>query len=216
MQQLSWSGGHNLSVPSNYDLTTTRASLKFFDETRRTHRRTLCHQRLVNAANLYRRLSMKRYALFYAALFASAVALGYQHPVHAEAKAGIYLSGKKQFGADLAVGGYDAVAYQTAAAPVAGKKEFSTEWQGATWQFSSAENLELFKASPEKYAPQYGGYCAYGVAQGAAVHGDPQQWTVRDGKLYLNYDASVQKTWKKDEAGFISTADKQWPAVLGK
>jgi YHS domain-containing protein len=144
------------------------------------------------------------------------VSAGVTGPSFAAPKSAVYLSGKKEFGTDLAAGGYDAVAYHTAAAPVAGKKEFATEWQGAMWQFSSAENVELFKANPEKYAPQYGGYCAYGVAQGSAVHGDPQQWTVRDGKLYLNYDADVQKTWKKDEAGYITAADKMWPGVLGK
>ncbi len=131
-------------------------------------------------------------------------------------KPGIYLSGKAEFGSNLAVGGYDAVAYQTSAAPVAGKTEFSTVWQGATWQFSTAANLETFKAAPETYAPQYGGYCAYGVAQGAAVHGDPKFWSVREGKLYLNINADVQSKWSKDPTGFIATADKNWPGVLGK
>jgi YHS domain-containing protein len=97
---------------------------------------------------------------------------------------------------------------------VKGKAEFSTEWKGATWEFSSAENLEKFKADPEAYAPQYGGYCAYGVSKGGLVKGEPDQWTIVDGKLYLNYSAGVQKTWSKDIPGFISTADKKWPAIL--
>jgi YHS domain-containing protein len=128
----------------------------------------------------------------------------------------IYQSGKKEFGADYAVGGYDAVAYQTKGLPVAGDKSISYAWKGANWLFASAENLEKFKAAPDTYAPQYGGYCAYGVSQGSAVHGDPKYWTVRSGKLYLNYDEGVQKTWIKDPDGYIKTADTQWPKVLGK
>lgn len=110
--------------------------------------------------------------------------------------------------------GHDVVAYFTMGKPVKGMAEFSTTWKGATWEFSSAENLEKFKANPEAYAPQYGGYCAYGVSKGGLVKGEPDQWTIVDGKLYLNYSASVQKTWSKDIPGFISTADKKWPDIL--
>jgi YHS domain-containing protein len=114
----------------------------------------------------------------------------------------------------LAVGGYDAVAYFKVGRPVPGKAEFATEYKGATWRFSTRENLEAFKASPAAYAPQYGGYCAWAVSQNYTASGDPQYWKIVNGKLYLNYDASVQAKWEKDIPGFIVKADKNWPGVL--
>ena len=114
----------------------------------------------------------------------------------------------------LAVGGYDTVAYFKVGKPVQGKAEFETEYKGATWRFSTRENLEAFKASPAAYAPQYGGYCAWAVSQGYTASGDPQFWKVVNGKLYLNYDGSVQAKWEKDIPGFIVKADKNWPGVL--
>jgi len=114
----------------------------------------------------------------------------------------------------LAIKGYDPVAYFTDRKPVAGKPEFSHDWMGAKWLFASAEHRDAFAKEPEKYAPQYGGYCAYGVAQGYAVKIEPDAWTVVDGKLYLNYDKGVQKTWEKDIPGYIAEADKKWPGVL--
>lgn len=116
----------------------------------------------------------------------------------------------------LAVGGYDTVAYFKVNRPVQGKAEFSTEYKGATWRFSSAENLAAFKANPTAYAPQYGGYCAWAVSQNYTASGDPNYWKIVGGKLYLNYDKSVQEMWEKDIPGFISKADKNWPGVLGK
>jgi len=117
---------------------------------------------------------------------------------------------------DTAINGYDTVAYFTAGKPVKGQDALATEWMGAKWKFSSQAHLDLFKASPEKYAPQYGGYCAYGVVQDSLVKVEPEQFTVRDGKLYLNYDADVQAKWLKDPAGFIKTADAKFPALLKK
>lgn len=111
-------------------------------------------------------------------------------------------------------GGYDVVAYFTESKPVEGKDDYQTEYQGADWYFSSQENLDTFVADPEKYAPQYGGYCAWAVAEGGLYKGDPSYWTVLDGKLYLNYDAEVQTKWNKDQPGFISTANKNWPNIL--
>jgi YHS domain-containing protein len=116
----------------------------------------------------------------------------------------------------LAVGGYDTVAYFKVNRPVQGKAEFSTEYKGATWRFSSAENLAAFRANPTAYAPQYGGYCAWAVSQNYTASGDPNYWRIVGGKLYLNYDKSVQEMWEKDIPGFISKADKNWPGVLGK
>lgn len=113
-----------------------------------------------------------------------------------------------------AVGGYDAVAYFTQGKPVQGKDQFSTQWKGAKWLFASQENLERFKADPHAYAPQYGGYCAYGVATGYAVKGEPEVWKIVAGKLYLNYDESIQRSWEADIPGYIAKADGNWPKVL--
>ena len=117
---------------------------------------------------------------------------------------------------NLAVGGYDPVAYFEENAPVKGAKEFSFEYSGASWRFSSAENLEKFKADPSAYAPQYGGYCAWAAAQGYTAPGNPQNWTVRGGKLYFNYNDKVQRDWLKDPEGFIAKADANWPGILSK
>lgn len=115
---------------------------------------------------------------------------------------------------NLAIRGYDSVAYFTQQQAVKGNKEHQWEWQGATWRFSSAENLALFKAEPEKYAPQYGGYCAYAVSKNKLAPIEPEQFSIVEGKLYLNYNADVQGKWLADRDNFIKLADKNWPAVL--
>lgn len=117
---------------------------------------------------------------------------------------------------DTAINGYDTVAYFTAGKPVKGQDSLATDWMGAKWKFSSPANLALFKADSEKYAPQYGGYCAYGVTQGSLVKVEPEQFTVRDGKLYLNYDAEVQAKWLKDPVGYIQDADTKFQPLLKK
>ena len=117
---------------------------------------------------------------------------------------------------DTAINGYDTVAYFTVGKPVKGLDTLVHEWMGAKWKFSTQANLDLFKANPEKYAPQYGGYCAYGVTQDNLVKVEPDQFTVRDGKLYLNYDADIQAKWLKDPAGFIKQADAKFQALLKK
>jgi len=114
---------------------------------------------------------------------------------------------------NLALSGYDAVSYFKDGKAVAGKREFSYKWMDTTWQFSSADNREAFKADPEKYAPQYGGYCAFGTAQGHLVSGDPQAWKVVDNKLYLNYNKDVQKFWLEDVPGNIQKADENYPKL---
>ena len=113
----------------------------------------------------------------------------------------------------VAVRGYDVVAYFTQSAPVKGNSEFVYVWKGGKWYFANRENQEAFKASPEKYAPQYGGYCAYGTAGGYKAPTDPDAWTVSDGKLYLNYNKKVMDNWRKDQANFIDKANKNWPTV---
>lgn len=117
---------------------------------------------------------------------------------------------------DTAILGYDPVAYFTDNKPVKGRDEFAFEWKGAKWKFASQEHLDKFKADPQKYAPQYGGYCAYGVAKDNLVSVEPDKFTVIDGKLYLNYDEGVQKKWLQDPAGYIKQADAKFDALLKK
>ena len=95
-----------------------------------------------------------------------------------------------------------------------GAKEFTHEYNGAEWRFSSAENLATFKADPTAYAPQYGGYCAWAVSQGYTARGNPNNWRIVDNKLYLNYNDKVQADWLKDIPGFIALANGNWPSVL--
>jgi len=115
-----------------------------------------------------------------------------------------------------AVGGYDPVSYFTEGKPVEGKREFTHSWKGVTWRFASEKNRDLFKANPAAYAPQYGGYCAWAVSNGYTAKGDPKYWKIVGGKLYLNYNASVQRDWEKDIPGHIVKGDRNWPKVLDK
>ena len=112
-----------------------------------------------------------------------------------------------------AIRGYDPVAYFTKHKAVKGSKKLTTTWQGAKWHFSSQANLDAFVADPEKYAPQYGGYCAFGVAQGFTPEIDPQAFSVRDGKLYLNLSKDVLKRWKENIPGYIADANQNWPEL---
>ncbi|PYV90274.1 MAG: hypothetical protein DMG05_10945 [Acidobacteria bacterium] len=115
--------------------------------------------------------------------------------------------------AGVALQGYDVVAYFTEGRAVVGKKELQHDWMGAKWQFSSAANRDLFAADPGKYAPQYGGYCAYGVSEGHKAPVDPRVWKIVNGRLYLNYNAEVGGEWRKDIPGHIARADRNWPKV---
>ena len=115
---------------------------------------------------------------------------------------------------DLAIRGTDPVAYFTEGQAVEGSSEYETEYQGATWRFSSAENQELFESDPEAYAPQYGGYCAKAVSEGNVVSTDPEAWRIVDDKLYLNYSPAVQAQWLEDIEGNIQLGDEMWPNVL--
>lgn len=117
--------------------------------------------------------------------------------------------------AGLALRGWDTVSYFDGK-PVPGKAEFTKDWNGATWRFATAAHRDAFAAHPEKYAPQYGGHCAYGLAKGHLVTADPKLWKVVGGKLYVNYDKGVQKSWEKDQAKFIVDADKAWKELADK
>jgi len=113
----------------------------------------------------------------------------------------------------VAVRGYDPVAYFKDNQPIKGAAAYTAEYRGSTFHFASQANRDAFAADPAKYAPQYGGFCAYGAASGYKAAIDPAAFTVVNGKLYLNYDRAVQKEWNKDVPGFIAKADKNWPTV---
>jgi YHS domain-containing protein len=115
-----------------------------------------------------------------------------------------------------AISGYDAVAYFTQGKPIKGDKKFSANYKGATWFFASAANRDSFLKDPEKYAPQFGGYCAWAVSQGYTASADPEAWKIVNGKLYLNYDKSIQAKWEKEIPKNINSGDKNWPALLAK
>jgi len=119
-------------------------------------------------------------------------------------------------GPGLAVHGYDVVAYFTKGQPTIGRAKHSIVYKDATYRFASEEHLEAFEDNPEKYQPQYGGYCAYGVAVGAKFDGDPLLWRIVDGKLYLNLNEEIQATWKKDTPGHIKKADGNWTKIAKK
>jgi YHS domain-containing protein len=114
----------------------------------------------------------------------------------------------------VAIRGTDPVAYFTEGKPVPGKPEFTHKWGDATWQFASAQNRDLFAKNPEKYAPQYGGFCAWAVSQGYTATTDPNAWKIVDNKLYLNYNSAVQWGWEKDISGNVAKGDKNWPGIV--
>ena len=116
----------------------------------------------------------------------------------------------------VAVGGYDVVTYFENKRPVRGTGHFVSEYDGATYLFSTEANKKQFDRNPGKYAPAYNGFCAYGVSVGKKFVGDPEVYRVVDGRLYLNLDASVQDLWLKDPAKFIEKANKQWPSIEDK
>ena len=113
----------------------------------------------------------------------------------------------------VAVGGYDAVAYFTEKKPVRGSKDITAKHAGVTWRFASAANRDAFVANPGRYAPQYGGYCAWAVASGYTAATDPEAWEIFEGKLYLNFSKGVQRMWSEDIPGNISKAEGNWPTV---
>ncbi|MEW6131411.1 MAG: YHS domain-containing (seleno)protein [Acidobacteriota bacterium] len=115
---------------------------------------------------------------------------------------------------NLALKGYDVVAYFTEGKAVEGATEFTYDWQGARWQFVNAANREAFMQAPEKYAPQFGGYCAWAVGHGYTANGDPTAWKIVNGKLYLNYNQKVKEKWEQDEANLIKQGDENFPGFL--
>jgi len=118
-------------------------------------------------------------------------------------------------GGELAIKGYDVVAYLTGTA-TKGNPQFAYRWNGAVWQFATAKNRDRFKKSPEKYAPQFGGYCAWAISRGYTADVDPEVFRIIDGKLYLIYSKSVEMRWEQDVQGNIAKAEANWPVVLNK
>mgnify|MGYP003417311409 CR=1 FL=1 len=113
----------------------------------------------------------------------------------------------------VAINGYDPVAYFTEKRAVEGKDQFTWNWSGSTWKFASQSHLDSFKLMPERYAPQYGGYCAFGCSENHKSPTDPKAWTIVQDKLYLNYNAAVKNLWIKDTTNRIRLADGFWPAL---
>lgn len=121
--------------------------------------------------------------------------------------------GGAEGGGRAAIRGYDAVAYHRELKPVLGKPEFKTEWNGAEWRFASRANRDAFVADPARYAPAYGGYCAFGASRGYKVSTDPDAFAIEGGKLYLNYSLPVQVTWNTDRPGYIQKATENWKTL---
>jgi YHS domain-containing protein len=144
-------------------------------------------------------------------LAAAALAAGGE--VRAEARRPVNTLGSPD---GVAIRGYDPVAYFRDGGPRLGKPEFEAHYGGATWRFVSAEHKALFEADPERYVPAYGGFCAYGTSRGYLVKIEPEAWSIVDGRLYLNYDLSVRKTWLGRTRTYIARADGSWSRLTTK
>ena len=117
---------------------------------------------------------------------------------------------------DVAIKGYDTVAYFKASKALKGNESFTFPWHGMTWHFSTKENRDLFAASPEKYAPQYDGYCAWAMTESRKAITDPEVWKIVDGKLYLNCSREAYEKWSRDIPGNIKKADMNWLKFSGR
>jgi len=116
----------------------------------------------------------------------------------------------------IAVKGYDVVAYFNDHMPVEGSSKYSYQWQNVVWQFKNQSNLDAFKNNPEKYAPQFGGYCAYGVSENHKSPTDPAAFTIVNDKLYLNYNLKVKELWIKDTTERIQKGETNWKTLKDK
>lgn len=116
--------------------------------------------------------------------------------------------------AGLGAKGYDVMAYFLDGKPEIGSDKYTVQYGGVTWQFANREHRDTFAANPARYSPQYGGFCSWGVSQGKLFDVDPVNgWKVVDGKLYLNFNADIQKVWEKDSSGYITKAERNWPGL---
>ena len=123
------------------------------------------------------------------------------------------LAAKLNLSSGVAIQGYDPVAYVTEGAAVGGDAGITAKHDGATYQFASAANRDTFLSDPARYAPQYGGFCAYAVSKGYTAPIDPQAFSVVDNKLYLNFSKSVRGLWSEDIPGNIKKGDANWPKL---
>lgn len=158
--------------------------------------------------------SIRTFALGFVLALAMAMAVEARAPEIYLDQGGVFSKGW-----EYAADGYDVVAYQTleeGAAPVAGDDAFTTSYKGAEWRFSSQANLDAFKADPARYAPAYGGYCAWAMARGQLAKGAPGAWYVYGGKLYLNVNKRIQRRWLSGLENEIAQGDANWPAALDK
>jgi YHS domain-containing protein len=115
----------------------------------------------------------------------------------------------------LAIGGTDPVAYFTQGAPVQGDAAFAADWMGARWTFASTDNRDTFLAEPERYAPAFGGYCAWAAAQGYVAPTVPEAWSIHEGRLYLNANLRIRRRWEQRLPTIIAEAEANWPGILG-
>jgi len=116
----------------------------------------------------------------------------------------------------LVIRGYDPVAYFTEGRPVPGRADLGVEYQGGKYLFASLANRDSFKANPEKYLPQYGGYCAFGIAMGKKFDIDPASWRIVDGKLYFNLNPMILEKWSADVQGYLPKSEGFWPKIRAK
>ena len=116
----------------------------------------------------------------------------------------------------VAIKGYDTVAYIVSGRAIVGSPKFEYSWSDATWRFASKANRDRFARDPKRYAPQFGGYCAWAISRGYTADVDPEAFQVVDGRVYLIYSKSVQMRWEQDIPGNIAKAQANWPAVLNK
>ncbi len=111
---------------------------------------------------------------------------------------------------NVAIKGYDTVAYFTEGQAMKGQSKFAASWNGVEWYFANAGHRDLFAANPERYAPQFGGFCANGLSKGKQVAANPEIWTVVDGKLYIKFSEKAREQWSKDRAEKIKKAEENW------
>lgn len=141
----------------------------------------------------------------------AACAAAFLSPVAAIAKTAPVYTGVFS---NVALSGYDAVAYFTVGHPVEGSAQYKVNYNGAEWHFSSAANRDAFRANPARFAPQYGGYCAWAVGHNYTASGDPKVWRIVGGKLYLNYNREIGQKWAQDIPGYIRSGDANWPGLV--
>lgn len=142
-----------------------------------------------------------------------ALTIGGYFALISAAQAGEVFTGKTP---GVAINGYDPVSYFKQKAAVKGSSANSHTWNGVEWHFSSAQNRDAFAANPARYAPQYGGYCAFAAAKDYLAKTDPNAFSIYDGKLFLNYNRSVKRRWDKNKKSFVAAANDNWPGLKKK